>query len=170
MERDWILVGMMGSGKSTVGKLLATRSGRPFEDTDQLVVHRLGRPIHQLFSIYGQDAFRDHETSVLRSLEPSGKVLATGGGIVIRDANWAELRRLGIVAFLDLPAELLIERLGQSARRRPLLEFEDWPDRLRNILDERRPLYERADIVLQLQSEDLGDAAELLYERFQGQT
>jgi shikimate kinase len=170
MERDWILVGMMGSGKSTVGKLLAERSGRLFQDTDQLVVHRLGRPVHQLFSIYGQDAFRDHETSVLKGLEPSGKILATGGGIVVRDANWLELRRLGLTAFLDLAVEVLIERLEKSAKRRPLLEFDDWQDRLRKLLDDRRSQYEKADIIVKLETEDLEGAADRLFQEFNSQT
>lgn len=156
---------MMGSGKSTVGRLLAARAERRFVDTDQLVVHRLGRPIHQLFSIYGQDAFRDHETSVLKSLQPEDYVLATGGGIVLRDANWKELNRLGIVAFLDLPLEVLAQRLERSAKRRPLLEVENWEGRLSDIYDERRPLYEKADFTLKLESEDLEEAAAKLYER-----
>jgi shikimate kinase len=164
MERAWILIGMMGSGKSTVGKLLAEKADRTFHDTDQMVVHRLGRPIHQVFAVYGQDAFRDHETSILRGLQPGPIVLATGGGIVLREENWTELRRLGTVVFLDLPAELLIQRLRKSPRRRPLLEVEDWEDRLRTILLERRPLYERADLAVRIETENLEEAAQKLYE------
>lgn len=156
---------MMGSGKSTVGRLLAERAQRRFVDTDQLVVHRLGRPIHQLFSIYGQDAFRDHESSVLKSLKCDDFVLATGGGIVLRDTNWIELKRLGIVAFLDLPLDVLAQRLERSAKRRPLLEVENWEGRLAEIYAERRPLYQKADLTLELESEDLEEAATKLYER-----
>jgi len=162
-ERAWILVGMMGSGKSTVGRLLAERAQRKFIDTDQLIVHRLGRPIHQLFSIYGQDAFRDHETSVLKGLEPEPAVMATGGGIVLREANWVELRRLGLVVHLDTPVELLIERLEKSAKRRPLLEVEDWQTRLRNLIEERKPLYAKADLSIAIESEDLESAADKLF-------
>jgi len=167
MQRAWILVGMMGSGKSTVGRLLAQRAHRRFVDTDQLVVHRLGRPIHQLFSIYGQDAFRDHETSVLKSLQPDDYVLATGGGIVLRESNWMELNRLGIVAFLDLPLEVLAKRLERSAKRRPLLEVENWEGRLADIYAERRALYQKADFSLELESEDLEEAADKLYDQLQ---
>src|SRR5688572_21632380 len=165
MASAWILVGMMGSGKSTVGRLLAERASRRFLDTDQLVVHRLGRPVHQLFSVYGQEAFRDHESSILKSLQPDDYVLATGGGIVLRQANWKELKRLGVVAFLDLPLEILAQRLERSAKRRPLLEVEDWEGRLAEIFEERRPLYEKADLCLKLESEDLDEAAAKLYER-----
>jgi shikimate kinase len=164
MERAWILVGMMGSGKSTVGRLLAERAERTFVDTDQLISQRLGRPIHQLFSIYGQEAFRDHETAVLRSLEARNVVISTGGGIVLRPANWVEMRRLGKIAFLDLPLEVLIDRLQRSARRRPLLETENWQERLADIYSERRPLYERADVVVRLAGEDHAMAVEKLME------
>ncbi len=168
LERAWILIGMMGSGKSTVGRLLAQRSGRDFIDTDQLIVRRLGRPIHQLFSVYGQDTFRDHESSILKGLEPSSAVIATGGGTVLREANWLEFQRLGTTVYLQLEPELLIERLEKSSRRRPLLEVENWPDRLREILEERRALYERADLTLKIESEDLGAAAERLFKMLGG--
>src|SRR5450631_3409697 len=71
MERCWILVGMMGVGKSAVGRELAVRTGREFVDTDQMLQNRLGRPISQLFQIYGESAFRDHETAILKSIVPS---------------------------------------------------------------------------------------------------
>ena len=158
---------MMGAGKSTVGRLLAEKAHRTFQDTDQLIVQRLGRPIGQLFSVYGQEAFRDHETSILRSLEPQKCVLATGGGIVLREANWIELRRLGVVAYLDIPVELLIERLEKSTKKRPLLAVDDWKERVSELLCERRPLYEKADIVLQFSDEDHGRAADKLFEAFE---
>lgn len=163
-ERAWILIGMMGSGKSTVGRILAERAERRFLDTDQLIVHRLGRPIHQLFAVYGPDAFRDHETSILKGLEPEPVVLATGGGIVLREANWTELRRLGTVIHLDTPVEMLIDRLEKSAKRRPLLEVEDWQERLKTLIEERKPLYERADVVVRIESEDLNQAAERVHQ------
>src|SRR5690349_9779443 len=108
MERCWILLGMMGAGKSAVGRALAELSGREFVDTDLLLQQRLGRPISQLFAVYGEDAFRDHETSILRSLEPLPVVLATGGGIVVREENWSELRRLGTTIYLRATPETII--------------------------------------------------------------
>src|SRR4051794_13739349 len=117
MERCWILVGMMGVGKSAVGRELAVRTGRSFLDTDQLLQHRLGRPVSQLFQIYGEDAFREHETSILRSLEPCDAILSTGGGVVTREANWVELRRLGTVAYLKATEEEIIARLTVSKKR-----------------------------------------------------
>jgi shikimate kinase len=137
---------MMGAGKSSVGRALADMTGRTHMDTDRILQHRLGRPIPQLFSIYGETAFRDHETSVLKGIEPGAHVISTGGGIVLREANWAEMRRLGLTIFLDVSPEILEERLRASKKRRPLLEVEDWEERMHNLLQQRMPLYEKADI------------------------
>src|SRR5580658_4293007 len=126
MNRCWILVGMMGAGKSSIGRLLAESTGRSFVDTDLILQQRLGRPISQIFQIYGEEAFRDHETSVLKGLEPSMSVISTGGGIVLRDENWAEFNRLGQTIFLDASIETLIGRLAVSKKKRPLLQVEDW--------------------------------------------
>ncbi len=146
MDRCWILLGMMGAGKSSVGRALAEQSGRTFVDTDLLLQQRLGRSIRQIFQIYGEEAFRDHETNVLRSLEPGPCVVSTGGGIVQREANWQEMRRLGTTIYLEAPLDTLISRLGSSRKKRPLLEVSGWETRVKDILEHRRPLYERADL------------------------
>lgn len=160
MERCWILVGMMGVGKSAVGRELAARTGREFLDTDLLLQNRLGRPVGQLFQIYGEDAFRDHETSILRSLQPTFSVLSTGGGVVIREANWPELRRLGSTLYLKAPIENIILRLRTSKKRRPLLEVDDWETRLRDLFEQRQAFYAKADLVVELEGDGLADAAD----------
>ena len=140
----------MGAGKSAVGRGLSEASGRPFIDTDILLQNRFGRPVSQVFQIYGEETFRSHETSVLRTLEPSNSVLATGGGIVLRDENWAELRRLGTSIFLSASPDTLIERLEASKKRRPLLETEDWQEKAKDILEKRMPIYRKADIIVEV--------------------
>ena len=155
MDQCWILLGMMGAGKSSVGRALAELSGREFVDTDILLQHRFGRPVHQIFSVYGEDAFRHHETSVLKSLEPAAVVLATGGGIVTREANWVELRRLGKTIYLNASLDTLVARLEASKKKRPLLMTEAWPERVESLLEQRRTLYEQADIVVEVDSEDV---------------
>ena len=150
-----ILIGMMGSGKSTVGMELARLLEVPFLDTDRLLEHRLGRPVRQWFQIYGEDAFREHETLMLQSLDDSAGVLATGGGIVLRQENWEAMNRLGITVFLDVEPEVLMVRLTNTKRRRPLLEVPGWEDKFHEILSARRPLYEKADYCVKVSSEDL---------------
>lgn len=145
---------MMGSGKTTVGKMVAERLDIPFMDTDSILQQRLGRPTAQLFKMYGEQNFRDHETAVLRSLEPMQAVLATGGGIVIRDANWVELKRLGHVVYLDVAADQVAKRLEASKRKRPLLEREDWKEFLVNLMEQRRSMYQKADSTIVVQDDD----------------
>ncbi len=151
---------MMGAGKSSVGRALATLTERTFEDTDLLLQRRLGRTIPELFRLYGEEAFRAHETAVLRSLEPDNAVLATGGGIVTRPANWDELRRIGTTIFLYASPEILLGRLEASKKRRPLLESPDWQERALSILDERLPIYQLADLTVSMDDAPIEEAAE----------
>lgn len=164
MDSGVILVGMMGSGKSTVGRALADLLEYPFQDTDMMLEHRLGRQIPQLFKLYGEVAFRAHETSVLESLEPQPRVLATGGGIVLRDENWVQFKRLGRVVFLDVPLELLTQRLEVSNRKRPLLQTENWTEKLKELYEFRRPLYEKADLRIVIDERPIDFVANKIFE------
>jgi shikimate kinase len=160
MNRCWILIGMMGAGKSSIGRALAELTERTFVDTDLILQQRLGRPISQIFQIYGEQAFRDHETSVIRGLEPSPTVLSTGGGIVLREENWAEFHRLGLTVFLDASIETLVRRLTVSKKKRPLLQVEDWEVRTEEILTSRLEIYRRADLTVTVDDIDLTSGAE----------
>ncbi|HLK13913.1 MAG TPA: shikimate kinase [Fimbriimonadaceae bacterium] len=150
---------MMGSGKSALGRSIADISGREFIDTDILVQQTVCRPISQVFKLYGEDAFREHESAVLRKLEPCGAVVSTGGGIVIRPENWPQLRRLGTTLYLEAPVDALIERLERSKKRRPLLEGPQWRERLREILEQREPLYRQADLTVRVGGKDVESTA-----------
>jgi len=161
-ERAWILVGMMGAGKTTVGRILSETTGRPFRDVDRMLVNRLGRPIPQLFSIYGEDTFRDHETAILKTLRPEASVVSTGGGIVLRPANWEIMRSLGVVIYLKAPLEVLMERLAASKKKRPLLQVEDPEERVKAILEARSHLYEQADVIIELGAADAAEGAEMV--------
>ncbi|MBV6458007.1 MAG: Shikimate kinase [Fimbriimonadaceae bacterium] len=167
MDRAWILVGMMGSGKSTIGRAMAAASKREFVDSDMLLQHRLGHSVARLFAVYGEAAFRDHETALLRSLDPGAYVLATGGGIVQREANWIEMRRLGLTVFLDVKTEVLLERLERGRHRRPLLVEEGWEQRVLDLLSRRRPLYEQAEIHLHLHGDDPETVARIAIEEIE---
>lgn len=155
-----ILIGMMGSGKSTVGSTLANMLEVPFYDTDRLLELRLGRPIRQWFQIYGEQAFREHETLMLKEFDEQEGVLATGGGIVLREENWLELQRLGVIVYLDVDPGVLKRRLTNTKRKRPLLEVEDWETRFDSILSERRSIYRKADFVVEVKDEELPDVAQ----------
>jgi shikimate kinase len=165
--KSWILVGMMGSGKSSVGRAIAEQTGRRFLDTDRMLVHKIGRPVSQLFNLYGETSFRHLEHKILAELEPELAIVSTGGGVVLREDNWAELRRLGPIVYLKASPETLIERLKVSRNKRPLLQAEDWENRLKSILAEREPIYEKADAVVPVDGEEMQRVATACVSTFQ---
>lgn len=134
----------MGSGKSTVGRLVAERLGRPFIDSDQQVEARTGRTVAEIFRSDGEAAFRRVESDVLAdaAAAPEPSVIAAAGGIVLDPANRALLRSAGTVVWLRLSPEAAAERLRRSGdTHRPLLD-EDPDTVLRQMAGDRGPLYE----------------------------
>ena len=135
------LIGLHGSGKSTVGRSLAHRLQLPFSDSDAVIEQRLGCAIRDYFEREGEAAFRDVEQAVIDELTqgPPG-VLATGGGAVLRPANRRHLRERGTVIYLRASPEQLHRRLRHDTKR-PLLQVDDPLARLRALHAERDPLY-----------------------------
>jgi len=135
------LVGMPGSGKSTVGRQLSRRLQLPFFDSDHLIEQRLGCSIREYFAREGEAAFRDLEGQVLAELaQGADAVVATGGGAVLREANRNALRAGGKVIYLRSSPEELYRRLRHDTNR-PLLQVADPMARLRTLYAERDPLY-----------------------------
>mgnify|MGYP006137665723 FL=1 len=135
------LVGLPGSGKSTVGRQLARRLGLPFTDTDHAIEQRIGCSIREFFDREGEAAFRDIEEAVIDELARSDAgVIATGGGAVLRPANRERLRGGGHAIYLRSTPEELFRRLRHDTNR-PLLQVADPLARLRALYDERDPLY-----------------------------
>lgn len=137
------LVGMPGSGKSTVGRQLARQLGWRFVDADHEIEQRIGGPIRAFFEQHGEPAFRDLEQQVIADLcapERAPQVLATGGGAVLRPANRAALHQGCVVVYLKSSPEDLFRRLRHDTQR-PLLQVGDPLKRLRELFRERDPLY-----------------------------
>lgn len=137
------LIGMPGGGKSTVGRQLAKRLGRPFADSDAVIEQRLGEPIRVFFEREGEAAFRALEQDVLAELldQPAGLlVLATGGGAVLREPNRQRLRGRSTVLYLRSSVDELSRRLRHDTQR-PLLQVPDPLARLRELYFQRDPLY-----------------------------
>jgi len=138
------LVGLMGAGKTTVGKQLARRLGRPFVDSDHEIVARTGVAIPTIFEIEGEAGFRRREAQTLAELTAMrGIVMATGGGAVLRPENRRCLRDTGWVVYLNVPPAMLVERTRHD-RNRPLLQVADPLARLEALYAERDPLYREA--------------------------
>lgn len=154
------LVGLMGAGKTTVGRELARRLGRRFVDSDEEIELRTGVPIPTIFDIEGETGFRAREVQMLLSLtQETGLVMATGGGAVLDPCNRANLANSGMVIYLYAQPRQLWERT-RNGRNRPLLQVADPLARLEELYVQRDPLYrEIADIVVESGS---GDASQLV--------
>jgi shikimate kinase len=136
-----VLIGFMGSGKSSVGRLIASKLGYRFVDTDHLVVDAAGSRISEIFAAKGEAHFRELETRALESLLGRERlVVATGGGIVTRKKNVAMLKTLGFVAWLKADEEVIFERVSRS-KKRPLVQTADPRETIAKLLAERTPLY-----------------------------
>jgi shikimate kinase len=134
------LIGLPGSGKSTVGRQLARRLGLSFVDSDQAIEHRIACPIREFFEREGEESFRDVEEKVLEELSRQPGVLSTGGGAVLRKPNRERLRTRGQVVYLKSTPEDLMRRLRHDTQR-PLLQVADPLQRLRDLYAKRDPLY-----------------------------
>ena len=151
--RSLYLIGMMGSGKSSTGRPLAERLGYGFVDVDAVIEQVAGSSISEIFAREGEDSFRDLETQVLRSIsERHSLVVATGGGIVTRSENWGMMHQ-GIVIWLDVERDQLLLRLQKDSTQRPLLQMNDPGEAVDEILSQRRPLYNEADLTVVIGTE-----------------
>jgi shikimate kinase len=142
--RSIVLIGMMGAGKSSVGRCLERRTGLPRLDTDEIVSAHFRKTISEIFSELGEEQFRVAETKALANLAPlEPAIVVTGGGIVLRQENVRQLRRLGVVVWLDADEDTLFERATRK-RNRPLLNTADPRSTLSKIYGERSSLYAAA--------------------------
>jgi len=162
------LVGLMGAGKTTVGKLLAKQLGKTFIDADHEIEARTGVKIPVIFEIEGEAGFRKREEAVIAELvERHDIVLGTGGGAVISPLNRALLARHGTVVYLRGSPEQLFERTRHD-RNRPLLQTEDPLARLRELYKQRDPLYrEIADLVMDTGRQNVASFARLLRDKLE---
>jgi len=162
------LVGMMGAGKSAVGRPLADALGYRLVDADTVLEAAAGCTIAEIFANDGEEKFRQLETTVLGQISGwHSLVVATGGGVVTRAENWGHLRQ-GVVVWLDAPAPQLLARLGRDPTPRPLLQAADPAGRLQQLLAERAPLYAQADLHVQQGDEQPPQVAQLVLEALPG--
>ncbi len=142
-EKNIILNGFMATGKTAVGKKLAGRLNRSFIDTDHLVEEAAGMGIREIFEQYGEDRFRDLESEAVAGLDiyPAGSlVVATGGGVLIREENRKKLKSRGLLILLTADPQTIIKRLDKSGER-PLLNVSDPEEKVKALLEEREHSY-----------------------------
>ena len=148
LRRPLVLVGLMGAGKSCIGRRLASQLGLKFVDADSEIEAAAGCTIEEIFSRHGEAAFRDGERRVIaRLLHQPGQVLSTGGGAFMDPRTRAEIRERGLSIWLRAGLDLLLKRTSRR-NNRPLLKTGDPREILNRLIDERYPVYAEADIVV----------------------
>jgi shikimate kinase len=164
-----ILTGFMGTGKSTVGRLVAERLGRPFIDMDTVLEERAGQTIPAIFATHGEAAFRQMERDLCQELAArQGLVIATGGGALVDAANRERLTATGLVICLEASPDSLVARLSESDR--PLLQAADPEARIRELLAARAAAYaalpHHVDTTILTPEETVEVIIQLWYSRF----
>ncbi len=140
-----MLFGFMGTGKTVLAHLLGDRLGRPVMEMDDLIEEREGMKIGRIFAEQGEEYFRIKERELIRDLSrEGGKIIATGGGVVLNQANIRDLEKNGILICLTARPEVILQRVADQTHR-PLLESADRLETINQLLEERRPLYELID-------------------------
>lgn len=163
LNRSVVLVGLMGAGKSTVGRRLAKRLNLPFIDTDEAIETAAGLPAGEVFQRYGEADFRDGERRlVARLIEGPVRVIATGGGAYVHPETRRLLNQRAITVWLDAPVDLLAERTARRPDTRPLLKEGDRTEILGRLIDQRRPAYAEAHIRIPSQGGSHADVVDAI--------
>jgi shikimate kinase len=149
-DRSIVLIGMMGVGKSSIGRRLGARLGIPFVDADAGIERAAGMSIADIFARHGEAAFRSGEARVIARLLNNGpQVLATGGGAVMNPATRTLIQQKGVSVWLSAEFELLLRRISKRKAERPMLQTADPAATLRALLAEREPIYAQADLTVE---------------------
>ena len=149
-RRSVVLVGMMGVGKSSIGRRLATRLGIPFVDADAEIEKAAGMSISDIFARHGEADFRSGEARVIaRLLDGGPQVLATGGGAFMNEGTRAAIKTKGISIWLSAEFEVLMRRIAKRKNERPMLQTADPAETLRQLMAVRDPVYALADLTVQ---------------------
>jgi shikimate kinase len=153
-RRSVVLIGMMGVGKSSIGRRLATRLGIAFVDADSEIEKAAGMSISDIFDRHGEAAFRNGEARVIaRLLETGQQVLATGGGAFMNERTRATIKAKGVSVFLAAEFEVLMRRIAKRKNERPMLQTDNPAQTLRQLLAQREPVYALADLIVQSREE-----------------
>src|ERR1700689_537619 len=148
-SRSIVLVGMMGVGKSSIGRRLGVRLGVPFVDADAEIETAAGMSIADIFARHGDVYFRSGEARVIaRLLEAGPQVLATGGGAIMNADTRAAIKTKGVSIWLNAEFDVLMRRINKRRSERPMLQTADPGATLRQLLDERAPVYAQADLTV----------------------
>ena len=163
--RNIFLIGMMGSGKSQTGPVLAKMINYAFVDTDDVIEKASKQSISSIFEKDGEKVFRDVEKKVLKEIsQHHSLVIATGGGLVTLPENWGILHQ-GIVIWLDLDLKRSIKRLESDKKKRPLLIGDDLAENFSQIYESRKPIYLESDLRIEVEDQSPYEVATMIAKR-----
>ncbi len=164
--KNLALIGFMGSGKSSVGRLAAAQLDFQFVDTDDLIEARAGKPISDIFSQDGEEAFRNLERQIVSDLSQyDHTVISTGGGLGANPENLASLKEHALVVCLWASPDTVWQRVGRQTHR-PLLQTADPECKIQQLLAERAPIYRQADVLVSTEARSMKEVAHHLLHEF----
>jgi len=167
MAKNIVLTGFMGSGKSTVGKILARKLKRKVVDTDDVIEKEAGMRISEIFKNFGEEHFRELEKKAVKKVSKLEKhIIVTGGGAVLKKENLENLRKNGIIVYLHAAPEIIYDRI-KNEKHRPLLNVENPVKRIRELLEFRAPLYADHDIEIDTSKFAPEEVAEEILEKIE---
>ena len=163
-DKNIVLIGFMGTGKSTVGKILARKMDRPLWDIDQAIEDQQKKRISEIFENEGETYFRNLEKQMILDVSSHrGQVITTGGGAVVDPENLKALQSSGILVALDATAETIYQRV-KGTRHRPLLKSGDLMAEIKRLLESRKPFYEKAELTVSSSGKSAAKVADEIYE------
>ena len=167
MKSNIALIGFMGTGKTAVGRVLAKRLGKNFIELDSLITKRARKSIPEIFQNDGEIAFRELEIEATKKVaRDTDAVIACGGGIVLNKINIDRLTESSIIIYLTASPDAILKRTSRRKNERPLLDVPDPAMRIRELLEFRKPFYERAaDITINTSQLDINAVAEQIIEK-----
>ena len=159
-----VLIGMRGSGKTTVGKILAQKMGREFIEMDELITRKMGLTIPEIVEKHGWEKFRDIEEEITGEVAGRDNIInASGGGVVTREKNIAKLKESGVLIWLQAGVDTLLSRTGEDTDRPPLNEGRNQWEDMELTLKERKPLYQQAaDLTVNTENKTPEEVADLV--------
>jgi len=168
-KKNIILIGFMGTGKSTVGKIMAKRLKMGFVDTDFLIEKKSKRKIKDIFATDGEEYFREIEKTTVTEIGQTltNRIISTGGGVVLNSENIQALRKNGVIYLLKGSRDTIVRNLSKSVKKRPLLDLENWVERVDIILSERNESYiGSADYIINIDNKSLDEISTEIIKSF----
>jgi len=161
-----VLIGFMGSGKTSIGKIVAKMLGLKFIDTDYYVEKMIGKSIKYIFEVYGEKYFREMEKRAITEIYNMRPiVISTGGGVVLQEYNMNLLKLYSIVFFIYAPVEKIIKNISFDTKERPLLNRKDWVSEVKELMKKRESLYYKyADFIVDTTDKDIEGSAQEIVE------